>query len=161
VAAGWVNGLFVAAAVVTAVSVLVAKAVVPMWRFARRADKLVPLLAKLADQLEHQPDHGQILAEIVKQVRTNGGSSLLDIITDIKAQATANAASNAAVLSLLSHLVIGVDAASVDRVEVAAALAKAQRAVERVAVDLAGSHERADAVTGHPGEASDAASRSA
>ena len=49
----------------------------------------------------------------------------------------------------------------IDARTVASALATAQVAVDGVAVDLAASHVRADSIVGHPGEASDAAARSA
>ncbi|MCA1571944.1 MAG: hypothetical protein LC798_16860 [Chloroflexi bacterium] len=50
-------------------------------------------------------------------------------------------------------------AAAAAAVRVAEKLLTAQGAVDGVAVDLAAAHDRADAVDGSPGEASDAASR--
>lgn len=137
----------------TAFSLFVGKVVKPLWSASRRADEMVPMLAELTEQLRPVPDVFTILKEIVGQVRSDSGSSLLDIIKRLDAASERNAVSNTALLSLLSALGTRIDegAATALRNEVNAAA---------VAVRLANSQSRADAEIGLPGEAADAASRS-
>lgn len=144
--AGWLAILLELAGATAAASVLGRQVLWPLWRFARRADKMLPLLITLTDQLERQPDHAKILAEIVGQVRSDSGSSLLDRIIHLETAAVANAANNGATIVLLERLTGKVDAGA--------------GAAVKVADDLAASHRRADAITGSAGESADAASRS-
>lgn len=164
---GWVRVLVSVAAAITALGIITSKGLIPMWRAARKADEMIPLMAQLVDQLQDVPDVFAILREIVGQVRSDSGSSLLDIIKRLEAASTANAASNTALLSLLSSLGARVDIGAATGIRheqasaiVAADLVIAQAAVDGVAADLAEADHRADVVTGSPGEAADEASRS-
>lgn len=139
----------------TAVAAFVAKVLKPLWIAAQRADRMIPMLGDLTEQLRDVPDVFAILKEIVGQVRTDSGSSLLDIIKRLEAASDRNAAANTALLALLTSLGVRIDAGAATglRNELAAAV---------VAVNLSDAHGRADATDagGPPGEASDAAARS-
>jgi hypothetical protein len=80
-----------------------------------------------------------LLRKLEKEFQNNHGHSMRDLADRIE-RLMHNAAAGAVVVA--ENLVV------------------TQQAVDDVAVDLAAGHARADAVTGHPGEASDAASRS-
>ncbi|MEO6131300.1 MAG: hypothetical protein ABIQ02_05600 [Saprospiraceae bacterium] len=173
----WVQFVIAAAAFVTASGVLIKKVIIPVFHFAKQVDDLLPKMVELTEQLSHQPDSAKILAEIVGQLRTDSGSSLLDIIKRLEETSKINTANNSALFGLMTSLGVRVDAGAATGLrnedtarlrdaaaeKIAADLKIAQDAVDEVAAELAASHKRADDIDtrdGNPGDAADAASRS-
>jgi len=136
--------------------------------------RALPLLRDLTQVFATVPKPFDVLADIISEFRTNGGTTLRDVVNRLDAAAAVNAAAAevlkieveatrqlavrdreemARMLIFMDRLTVKVDAASRtgDRIEAAAVV---------VAADLKDSHDRADAIEGHPGEAADAASRS-
>lgn len=134
----------------------------------------LPLLRVLVRVWGADPSRLDVLDQIAEQFRTNGGSSLRDVVNRLDAAATVNATAAEVLkvqveasrllavqdreqmtrlLVLVDRLTVKVDAGAVqqERMEVATG---------KVADDLEEAHGRADAVDGRPGEASDAASKS-
>lgn len=170
----WIQAVLGAAALVTALGVLWRKVVRPAFKVAKAADELVPLLRDFTEAFRGTPQVFLILDEIASQFRTDGGSSLLDIINKLRdlTHELAVAAEAARQLSaqdritlarlgvLLADLDVKADARAEDAETVADRLAVAQAAVDGVAADLAESHARADAADpGDAGSAADAALR--
>lgn len=170
----WLQVVLGTAALVTAVGVIWKKIVAPMFRIAKAADVLVPLLRDFMDAFEDSPEVFLVLNEIAAQFRTDSGSSLRDVVNrldkathdlTISGAAAAQLSADdrltlARLVVLLDVLDVKADTAGVERAGVAHDLVSAQAAVDAVATALAASEARADAVTeGDPGEAADAASR--
>lgn len=146
----------------------------PMAELIVLEQKLLPLLKDQVRVLGMIPQVWEVVAEIVEQVRTNAGSSMKDILNRLDDSSKANARAAdvlkveveasrqlavadreqlSRLLQTLDRLTVKVNAGDVQRDRMEAATAT-------VAADLQGSHDRADAVDGAAGEASDAASRS-
>lgn len=193
---GVVQLLLAGAALVTACGVLWRKLFLPairagnkaesMWK---QAEQLMPLLVEIRPMLVelNQAFRGKdgaiaVLAEIVSQVRTDSGSSLLDQVNKV---ATAAEVARSAVDDLtvgaetdrrlderdreqLTRLLLEqdritnkLDTAIRTLLAVQSAAGLDRTVVAEVAADLAASHERADAVDGPHGAAADAASQTA
>lgn len=153
----------------------------PIWKVAGKAEDMLPLMLDLTETFRGVPHAFAILEEIVSQLRTNSGSSLLDIINKLKEASDRQEAVSAATAIQADALAVGVEAsrqlAVRDREELRAlflqvgsltekvdtglrAIASIQYEASGVASDLVASHQRADAADGSAGEAADAASRS-
>jgi hypothetical protein len=166
--------------VVTAIAVIGTKVVLPMFRFARRVDEIVPLMTELTGTFKNSPESFEVLKQIVAQFRTDSGSSLRDVVNRLDAASVENVRSNELLriaattakemadrdrsqidrlVLLLDRLTITQASADERTAGVAANLVIAQTAVDDVAKDLAESHRRADEVAGQPGEAADAAAQ--
>jgi hypothetical protein len=115
--------------------------------------ELRDLLRELAAVFREWPDAFGVLDEIVAQFKTNTGHSMRDLLDRLDKAATVAATATEASVAAVQRLstVVTLGAATGLRIE-------AQHA--DVAEDLRLSHERADAVQGHPGEAADAAAQS-
>jgi len=106
----WATYIVIAAAVVTASSVLWIKLIRPLANLITMVGKLLPLLTVLTDTFKDNPDAFKVLEEIAAEFRTNDGSSLKDQVNRIEqigvqATAVAEAAQVAA-----DELKIGVEA---------------------------------------------------
>lgn len=162
---GWVQAVIVLAVVGDAALVMVA--VVEVRRLTRHLSKVGPQLDLLAEVFQGWPDHFGVLDEILAQFKTNRGHSLRDVVNRLD-QATGAAVRSADRMEdLMSRLdaKVSLGVASSLRSEegaavVAEGLVVAQKAVDELASARLADHERADATSGPPGEAADAASRS-
>jgi len=106
----WATYIVIAAAVVTASSVLWIKLIRPLANLITMVGKLLPLLTVLTDTFKDNPDAFKVLEEIAAEFRTNDGSSLKDQVNRIEqigvqATAVAEAARVAA-----DELKVGVEA---------------------------------------------------
>ena len=106
----WATYIVIAAAVVTASSVLWIKLIRPLANLITMVGKLLPLLTVLTDTFKDNPDAFKVLEEIASEFRTNDGSSLKDQVNRIEqigvqATAVAEAARVAA-----DELKVGVEA---------------------------------------------------
>lgn len=173
------------AAVVVAVGTLWRMVVQPTADLIVLQRQALPLLRSLSKVFGDVPTPFDVLGEIVAEFRTDSGSSLRDVVNrlDVAAAENRSAAEVLKVqveasrllavddreqlqrlLLILDRVTVKVETNSTAREaeaeRVRANLAVAQAAVDDVAHDLSGAHDRADATTGGvPGEASDAASR--
>jgi len=151
-------------AVVGALSVIWKKAIQPTANFITLVGELKPLLEELTEVFKDNPNGFKILDEIQSQFRTNDGSSLRDQIDGLTAAARLNAAAAEKAAAIADSLRVEA-AAQVklgirDREVMQELTLKLDRVIEAakiVAHDLKDSHARADAVTGDPGAAADAA----
>lgn len=176
----WAQVIIGIAAALTASTVIWTKGVRPIYRFASKAEEMVPLMVDLTSTFRDTPEAFQILNQIVAQFRTDSGSSLRDVVNRLEDASTQNVRSNellrVAAMSAkdmadrdrqqIDRLVILLDRLTISQAraedatgKVASNLVVAQIAVDDVARDLAESHKRADAVGGVPGEAADAAAQ--
>lgn len=161
----WAQILIGIAGATTALGIIWTKLVRPLARFITASEEMFPLIQELTVTFKDTPHAFEVLEEIVQQVRTDSGSSLLDIVNRLETAALKNAEAAealkvgvAADRQLAEHdrielrdLLLKIDRVAVkvaeggatndrieaDRVEVADNLAKAQTAVEGVASDLA------------------------
>lgn len=168
----WVLG---AAALITAMGVLWAKVVKPLLKFAKQADRMIPLLQKLTDTFIANPNSFGVLNEIASQFKTDSGSSLRDVVDRLEKAANENHQA-AEILKVelastkqlaerdrqeIQRLILMIDRVAEAQKVVATNLIEAQKAVDTVALDLADAHKRADAIhhTEPAGTAADAASQ--
>lgn len=82
---GWVQVVLALAALTTACGVLWTKVLYPLVKGAATAEVMFPLLQDLTIKFRDIPDVFSILKEIVAQVRTDSGSSLLDTVNQLQA----------------------------------------------------------------------------
>lgn len=172
----WVQVILAAAAVVTSLGVLWSKVGRPLWRVGRQAEVLVPMLGEFTEAFHGTPQVFAILDEMVREFRTDSGSSLRDVINRLEALVLAQTIAGEAArqlsqddrqtlaraVLLLDLLGTKADQVTEDRAAVAADLVVAEAKVAGVADDLAAAQVRADATDAdEAGAAADAASRSA
>lgn len=160
----------------------------PIRKFANRAEAMFPLLIELTETFKDSPHAFAVLDDIISQFKTDSGSSLRDVVNRLEVMGQENAAQIALTKALADTLAIGVESARQlavrDREELSRLLLQQDRQAAKidacllaldklkdgqgemrkqasiVAVDLAGSHARADAVRGAPGAAADAGAQS-
>lgn len=170
----WLAIVLGTAAVLTAIGTVWAKLIKPTAELIVLQQNAIPLLRVLVRVFGSDPGRLDVLDEMAGQFRTNGGSSLRDVVNRLDAAAGVNAAAAevlriqveasrllsvqdreqmARIIILMDRLTVKVDAGDEQR-------SRMERKQAEVASDLRKSHERADAVDGVAGEASDAASRS-
>lgn len=87
---GWVQAVIAGAAVITALTVIWAKAIKPGAKIISQAEDTIPLLQKLTKEWADAPNLPQVLKEIHAQFKTNAGSSLRDAINRLEAAAAEN-----------------------------------------------------------------------
>jgi hypothetical protein len=93
----WLQVLLWVSAALTAVYVIGAKLVRPLWRWARRIEDAVPLMTELTAQLKDTSGPGSVLKELIAQFRSDSGSTAKDQLNRLEA-ATNLAAANAEVV---------------------------------------------------------------
>lgn len=164
----WIQVLVALAAFVTAVGVLWTRVLRPVARGLAHAERMVPLLQELTEQLHDTPNSFAILKEIIAQFRTDSGSSLRDAINRIEAAANDNRVA-AQVLSV--NLEATKQLAAQDRSQIARLLVLLDRVNAKVDIqameagviadNLEATHSRAEAQdeSSPPGKAADAAMR--
>lgn len=81
---GWAQVILLVSAIATAAGVIWAKALHPVVRGAATAEVMFPLLQELTVKFRDIPAVFDILREIVAQVRTDSGSSLLDTVNKLE-----------------------------------------------------------------------------
>lgn len=108
---GWAAAILATAAVVGALGVLWQKVLVPVFNFAGLVQEMLPLLRELVKVFKDVPKAFEVLNEIVAQVRTDSGSSLLDITRDLKVAAMKNAEAMQASALADEALKVGVETA--------------------------------------------------
>jgi hypothetical protein len=81
---GWAQVVLAGAALVTACGVLWTKVLYPLVKGAATAEVMFPLLQDLTVKFRDIPAVFDVLKEIVAQVRTDSGSSLLDTINRLE-----------------------------------------------------------------------------
>jgi len=177
----WLAIVIGTAAGLTAIATIWKTLIKPMAELIVLQQRAMPLLRDLTQVFATVPKPFDVLSDIISEFRTNGGSSLRDVVNRLDAAAAVNA-SAAEVLKIqveasrqlavqdreaMARLTIMLDRLTInlDRLTVKVAAGDVQRtrmedATDRVAEDLEEAHKRADAVEGHAGEAADAASRS-
>lgn len=173
----WGQFILGAAALVLAIGTLWRSVLRPGAKLISRTEEMLPLLQDLTSQLKDTPSVFTILKEIVAQFRTDHGSSLRDVVDRLDAAASDNriaaevlkvqveaarqlAEADRQQLARLTALMDRLDA----KVTLGAqTVARIELADAALAEHLAAAQERADATEpgGPPGEAADAASRSA
>jgi methyl-accepting chemotaxis protein len=159
----------------------------PMAEIITLQQLVLPLLRDLARSFGGVVTPFDVLKDIISEFRTNGGSSLRDVVNRLEDAATDHAAAAellkvqvessrqlavqdreqlTRLLLNMDRLTVKTDASEVSRHDEAQRvqenLAVAQQGVDDVAHDLDDARRRADATSadGSPGEAADAASRS-
>lgn len=174
----WVLVMLATASALTASGVIWTKGIKPLAEIIVLLQQAVPLLRDLSKNLGDVPTPFNVLEEIIAQFRTNGGSSLRDVVNRLE-EATQDSNSSVRRLEVqveaqrilaiqdrqeFLRLIIELDRFATktarEQERVRANLSIAQTAVDGVATDLVAAHTRADLTEGVPGEASDAASRS-
>ena len=106
----WATYIVIAAAVVTASSVLWIKLIRPLANLITMVGKLLPLLTVLTDTFKDNPDAFKVLADIAAEFRTNDGSSLKDAVDRIERAAIAAAGVAEAARLAADELKVGVEA---------------------------------------------------
>ena len=106
----WATYIVIAAAVVTASSVLWIKLIRPLANLITMTGKLLPLLTVLTETFEDNPDAFKVLADIAAEFRTNDGSSLKDQVDRIERIGIAAAGVAEAARLAADELKIGVEA---------------------------------------------------
>jgi hypothetical protein len=86
----WLQVLLWSAAGIAAATTIWKLLLRPMARLVTTLDDLRPLLIELHKRLGETPRVWEILGEIVAQVRTDGGSTLLDMVTGLHEAAAKN-----------------------------------------------------------------------
>lgn len=175
----WAGYLLAFAAIVTAVSVIWTKAIKPVARLIASTDKMLPLLQSLTEVFKDTPHAFEILDEIVRQFRTDSGSSLRDVVNRLEDAAKLQQSATEKAANIADSLKVGVEAARLlagldrdklqdmilllDRLKtkvdtgIATGIRNENRAIG-VAEDLAAAQKRADEVeSGEAGAAADAA----
>lgn len=151
----WVIGI---GAGVTALAAIFKYVVRPLLKFGVAAEEMTPILLDLTETFRNTPHAFAVLDEIVAQVRTDSGSSLLDIVKRLEEAAVASHLINE---KLLVSTEVSKEIADQDRrqlQELIKDLAKMSVRDEAVATDLAASRERAAGVeSDEAGAAADAA----
>lgn len=176
----WGQYILGLAAILTAITVIWKYLLKPTLQFYGTAEKGVPLVRKLVETFESNPEAFDVLEQIAAQFRTDSGSSLKDQINRLEEAAIRQEAAAVKAEANADHLKIGVETqkqlAEDDRRKLSelmiqlgvnanamaamtANIANMQATAREVARDLADSHSRADAITGAPGEAADAAAQ--
>lgn len=176
----WGQYILGLAAILTALTVIWKYLLKPTLQFYGTAEKGVPLVRKLVETFESNPEAFDVLEKIAAEFRTDSGSSLKDQINRLEEAAIRQEAAAAKAEANADHLKIGVETqkqlAEDDRRKLSelmiqlgvnanamaamtANIATMQATARDVARDLADSHSRADAITGAPGEAADAAAQ--
>lgn len=176
----WAQYILGLAAILTGLAVIWKYLLKPTLQFYGTAERGVPLVRKLVETFEKTPEALTVLNEIAEQFRTDSGSSLKDQINRLEASAVRQELAAQKQEVNAEHLKVGVETqrqlAEDDRrklselmvqlgvnANVMAAMTEkisSMQAVARdVARDLADSHSRADAITGAPGAAADAAAQ--
>lgn len=87
----WPATLGLIAGTIIALYVIVTKGILPAARAIAGAEKSVPLVRDLTEQLKDIPDSFKILKEIISQFRSNSGSTLKDAVDRIEEAAAAQA----------------------------------------------------------------------
>lgn len=171
----WVVVLGAIAFVITSIYTIWTKAIRPGARVIAEWERMLPVWRDATNALEDVPQAFNILKEIVSQVRTNSGSSILDMIRNLTKQAEdtkVEAHSMAVQLEADRQLAIR------DREQISLLLLQQDRTAQRldhaiselskmatandvVANNLANAQARADEAPLDPGAAADAASKPA
>lgn len=170
----WIQILIGAAATVVAAGIIWKKIIQPIAKLITLLDVVLPLLEDLAEHFKDQPNAFEILSEIVKEFRTDSGTTLRDVVNRLEVSAKTNkiasdvlaenaetqrqlAAQDRKHMAELTELVNIIGAKqhenlkTVDRIE---------SDTKTAASDLAASQRRADQVEGEAGAAADSAARS-
>lgn len=129
----WLQWLVWIGGGVAALALIWSKFLRPLFRFIAKIEALAPLLSDLTEQLKGSPQGFQILKDIIAQFRTDGGSSLRDIVNRLEAAAIENRVSGEALKVEAEILKVNVAAVKALAVEDRATMAKLM-----VAVDLLG-----------------------
>lgn len=174
----WTQYILIAAALVTAISVLWVKLIRPLAKLITITSQVLPLLEIITATFKDNPDAFNVLADIAAEFRTNDGSSLKDAVDRIEAASEAARLVALDAKTAADELKIGVEArklmAEQDRKDWREVLLKLDRVTVKVednsatsdrmehaqgvvAHDLAAAHKRADENQGEPGAAADAA----
>lgn len=163
---GWLQVLLWIAGGLGALYVIGPKGVLPIYRFVKQVEKSVPVLADVTDKLS-DPDVVSVIVAMARQFQTDSGSSLRDVVNDIKAAGVESVrvtdvlrvnVESARELAAADRILLARVSMLLDllqgKVDDAAGLAAG------VASDLEASHVRAEELRGtnHPsGDAADAA----
>lgn len=172
---GWVVALGAIAFVITSIYTIWTKAIRPGAKVISEWERMLPVWRDATNALEDVPEAFLILKEIVAQVRTNAGSSILDMISKLSKQADENrieshgmAVQLAADRQLavrdreqISRLLIQQDRTAKRLDDAIDALTRMALADEKVATNLSGAQQRAELAPLNPGAAADAASKPA
>lgn len=173
-----VVGIIGFAALVTACGVVWVKVIKPLAKFITLAETMVPLLQSLNETFKNNPRAFEVLEQMVSQFRTNGGSSLLDIVNRIDSSTKANSEAAQVAALVADSLRVGVETVKqlaaldrertqemvllLDRLKVklddnSATGDRLEQEALTVKSNLAESHKRANEALGEPGAAADAA----
>lgn len=163
----WAQIIIGASALIIALGVLWTKIIRPTAKMITLAEKLVPLLSKLAEVFKDDTNALNVLKEIAGQFRTDSGSSLRDVVNRIDGAADVLKLAVEAAKQLaerdreqLHRMEIFLDRLG-QKVEASSATGlRVEQQALGVAVNLEASHDRANLVTsGEPGAAADAAAQ--
>lgn len=169
----WVQILIGIAAALVAGGVIWKKLIQPLAKCITLLDIVLPILSELAKNFKDTPHAFAVLNDIIREFRTDSGSTLRDVVNRLEKAANENRSvsevlkANAEAARMLSEqdrkqlarlveLLNRVDAKqrenikTVDRLEAGASM---------VAIELDAAQTRAEKVEGEPGAAADAAVR--
>lgn len=88
----WVTILLAVAAVVAASGVIWRQFLKPLSSAIHTGNELIPIAKELAEQLKDTPDAFAVLKDIIEEFRSDGGSSLKDIVIELKSTGERNTA---------------------------------------------------------------------
>lgn len=155
------------AGLIVALGVIVKKGILPAAKVISSAERDLPVLRDLTDQLHDIPDSFKILKEIIAQFRTDSGSSLRDVVNRLEGAADHQRSVQQTIqvnqealrqLQEQDRTQLASLVAVIDQILAKANLA--ERGAAKIAVDLEASHVRAETVDDvDAGAAADAAMR--
>lgn len=169
----WVQILIGVAAAVVAGGIIWKKVIRPVAKLITLLDTVLPLLSELAEQFKDSPHAFKVLNDIIREFRTDSGSTLRDVINRLERAANENKVA-AGVLKVeaetarrlaeedrkqLERLVQSLNTIDAKQRQSSSAVDRIEAGGKIVAQELDAAQTRAEKVQGEPGEAADAAVR--
>lgn len=108
---GWITYSIAVIGLVAGLGTMWRTVVNPLRKAGNRAEEMYPILLSLTETFRDFPAAFEVLRNMAEQFKTDGGSSLRDVVNELTTMARASAATSASNATLAATLAVGVETA--------------------------------------------------